>query len=79
MLEWFLSQTTPKRLGLVALAVVVVWFLLSWISSVVYERDCRHFNTHAGAQRFYHLTGGPVLDFHGLDGDDDGRACERLP
>lgn len=42
--------------------------------------NCADFSTHADAQACYEycLTTGHG-DVHGLDGDDDGSACERLP
>lgn len=78
MLKWFLGQSIQIRIVLVLLTLVLLWLMGVWIFGQVYDRDCRDFRTHADAQRFYHFTGGPVLDFHNLDGDDDGNACERL-
>lgn len=43
------------------------------------DRDCGSFATHAEAQAFFVAAGGPTRDPHGLDGDDDGIACESLP
>jgi hypothetical protein len=43
------------------------------------DRDCSDFATEREAQAFYERNGGPGSDPHGLDGDDDGRACEELP
>lgn len=42
--------------------------------------NCSDFSTHAAAQRCYEycLSLG-AGDIHGLDGDDDGLACESLP
>ena len=79
MLAWIRGQSPFIGIALVLVVIAVLWVAGAWLLSVVYERDCKHFNTHAGAQRFYHLTTGPVFDFHGLDRDDDGEACERLP
>lgn len=45
---------------------------------MVYDQNCKDFRFREDAQRFYYLTGGPVFDFHHLDGDDDGKACESL-
>jgi Excalibur calcium-binding domain len=42
------------------------------------DRDCADFKTHKQAQRFYEKHN-PSRDPHGLDGDDDGIACEDLP
>lgn len=78
MLRWFQKQSLIAKVACLLIAVIVVWFLGVCASSLVYERDCRQFSTQADAQRFYRLTGGPVLDFHHLDGDHDGKACERL-
>ena len=79
MMKWIREQSPKARIAWLVAALAAVWFLGSCASSIFYERDCRHFGTHSDAQRFYHLTGGPILDFHGLDGDNDGSACERLP
>jgi len=43
------------------------------------DRDCGDFSTQAEAQRFFIAQGGPEYDPHRLDGDGNGRACERLP
>ena len=44
------------------------------------ERDynCEDFTTCEEAQKFFRDHGGPRLDPYGLDGDDDGIACEKL-
>ncbi|MSQ40622.1 MAG: hypothetical protein EXR55_02970 [Dehalococcoidia bacterium] len=78
MLRWFQEQSFKARVAWLFVALVGVWFLGSCASGVFYDRDCRDFSTHADAQRVYHLTGGPVLDFHHRDGDRDGIACESL-
>lgn len=41
------------------------------------DRDCRDFRTRAEAQAFFEAAG--PNDPHRLDGDGDGRVCERLP
>jgi competence protein ComEC len=43
------------------------------------DRDCGDFTTHTAAQVFFVASGEPTRDPHGLDGDGDGVACERLP
>ena len=43
------------------------------------DRDCGDFRTRKEAQRFFIEQGGPEYDPHRLDGDANGRACERLP
>ena len=43
-----------------------------------YDRDCADFKTQKQAQRFFEKHN-PNRDPHGLDGDNDGRACEALP
>ena len=43
------------------------------------DRDCGDFSTHREAQRFFISEGGPSNDYHGLDRDGDGVACESLP
>jgi hypothetical protein len=42
--------------------------------------NCPDFDTHAHAQSFFEGTGGTTTkDPYGLDGDNDGIACESLP
>ena len=43
------------------------------------DRNCSDFDTWQEAQDFYEAAGGPESDPHGLDGDNDGIACEGLP
>lgn len=43
------------------------------------DRDCNDFDTHEEAQRFFDSEGGPEFDYHNLDRDGDGVACESLP
>jgi micrococcal nuclease len=43
------------------------------------DRNCASFATHAEAQAFFEAAGGPEVDPHGLDRDNDGIACESLP
>jgi micrococcal nuclease len=43
-----------------------------------HDRDCSDFKTHRQAQHFFEKHN-PRRDPHGLDGDDDGSACEDLP
>ena len=77
-----ISNNIPniRKSALLVLATIVgLWLAASWVSGKVYDRDCRDFGTHGKAQLFYHLTGGPMFNFHGLDGDRDGSACESLP
>ncbi|MCS4048011.1 hypothetical protein GGQ04_003168 [Salinibacter ruber] len=40
-------------------------------------RDCSDFDTQPEAQRFYESS--KPGDPHGLDGNNDGQACESLP
>jgi hypothetical protein len=42
------------------------------------DRDCADFSTQAKAQRFFNRHH-PNRDPHGLDGDNDGIACEDNP
>lgn len=42
------------------------------------DYDCPDFATQQEAQKFFESEGGPN-DFHGLDRDNDGVACETLP
>ncbi len=41
--------------------------------------NCADFSTHAEAQACFQACGGVNNDVHGLDGDNDGSACESLP
>jgi len=44
------------------------------------DLNCSDFSTHAEAQACYeHCLQQGYGDIHGLDGDDDGIACESLP
>lgn len=43
------------------------------------DRDCADFTTQAEAQAYFESKGGPTADPDRLDGDDNGRACDRLP
>src|SRR3712207_4766741 len=43
------------------------------------DRDCGDFASQRAAQLFYLRQGGPQLDPHGLDADDDGVACDSNP
>ena len=43
------------------------------------DMDCGDFSTQAEAQEFFENEGGPDEDYHNLDRDGDGVACETLP
>lgn len=43
------------------------------------EYNCADFKTQPKAQAFFEKAGGPSKDTNGLDGDNDGEACESLP
>jgi hypothetical protein len=43
------------------------------------EYNCADFATQKEAQTFFKNAGGPTKDTNGLDGDNDGEACEALP
>jgi hypothetical protein len=43
----------------------------------IVDRDCADFSTEAEAQAFFLAQGSG--DWHQLDADSDGRACEALP
>ncbi len=43
------------------------------------DYDCPDFSTQQEAQKFFEAQGGPRNDYHNLDRDDDGVACESLP
>lgn len=42
------------------------------------DRDCTDFSTQEEAQDFFESEGGPRTDYHNLDRDGDGIACESL-
>jgi len=43
------------------------------------QYNCDDFETQPEAQTFFKNAGGPSQDTNGLDGDNDGVACESLP
>jgi len=43
------------------------------------EYNCDDFATQEEAQRFFVNAGGPSDDVNGLDGDNNGVACQALP
>lgn len=43
------------------------------------DLDCTDFDTQEEAQDFFESEGGPADDYHNLDRDSDGIACESLP
>jgi hypothetical protein len=43
------------------------------------EYNCDDFKNQPQAQKFFTKAGGPNKDVNGLDGDNDGEACESLP
>ena len=70
------ARWAPRRAGRAALLAMLV---LTAVASgtppaLASDKDCADFDTQAEAQRY--LTPG---DPHGLDGDNDGRACDTLP
>ena len=78
MWEGFLELSLFVKAAWTAAAILVVLVVGAWAVAQVWDQDCRDFRTQGDAQRFWHLNGGPILDFHHLDGDSDGRACESL-
>ena len=50
------------------------------VCTCISDLNCSDFNTHAEAQRCYEYCKDQGYgDTHGLDGDNDGSACESLP
>ncbi|WP_434965999.1 excalibur calcium-binding domain-containing protein [Janibacter indicus] len=49
---------------------------VSTTSAAVADKDCGDFSSQAEAQTFFTTHGGPALDRHRLDADNDGIACE---
>jgi hypothetical protein len=63
---------------LVAIAAVFVALVVVPTASAG-DKNCSDFSTWKQAQHYFHKHGGPRHDPSGLDGDDDGIACEDLP
>lgn len=42
------------------------------------DRDCENFSSKREAQNFFEDQGGPNNDYHNLDRDGDGIACESI-
>lgn len=42
------------------------------------DYDCDDFSSQREAQQFFEDEGGPASDYHNLDRDGDGLACESL-
>lgn len=49
---------------------------VSTTSAAVADKDCGDFSSQAEAQTFFTTHGGPAIDRHRLDADNDGIACE---
>lgn len=49
---------------------------VSTTSAAVADKDCGDFSSQAEAQTFFTANGGPAIDRHRLDADNDGIACE---
>lgn len=70
-----------RRLRLAVPVLAVAMFALATApqpASAFRDLDCADFATHAQAQRFFKKHH-PNQDPHGLDGDNDGIACEDNP
>ena len=48
------------------------------VCSCTNDLDCTDFATHADAQACFEFCGGTNNDFHRLDNDGNGLACESL-
>jgi hypothetical protein len=67
------------RKALATLATAAAGLAIAAQPAVAFQdRDCSDFPTHRAAQRFFKHHH-PNRDPHGLDGDNDGIACESLP
>lgn len=42
------------------------------------DKDCSDFSSQREAQNFFEDQGGPATDYHNLDRDGDGIACESI-
>ena len=73
-------QAVIRRFRLAAPVLVAALFVLACAAQPALafrDRDCSDFSSHAQAQRFFKKHN-PNRDPHGLDGDNDGIACEAL-
>src|ERR687896_980150 len=61
----------------VALGLLGALMLSAPAPASAQDRDCSDFDSQAEAQDFYENAG--PGDPHGLDADDDGRACDSNP
>lgn len=62
--------------AMVALAATAV---LLFPKGAQADLNCADFSTQAEAQEAFVAAGGPAVDPNGLDGDNNGVACESLP
>ena len=69
---------TRTRRSVVLAALGAVPALALRDAAAVRDRDCSDFRTQRQAQRFFKKHD-PRDDPHGLDADNDGKACEELP
>ena len=70
--------------GIFIVIIIFVGYLIFRNSKSSYnteygDYDCSDFSTQAEAQAFFEAKGGPQKDYHNLDKDRDGVACESLP
>jgi hypothetical protein len=73
------SSIRRFRFAIPSLAVALFALALAAQPATAFrDRDCADFPTQAKAQRFF-LKHHPNRDPHGLDGDNDGIACEDNP
>jgi len=73
-------QAAIRRFRFAAPVLVVTLFVLACAAQPALafrDRDCSDFSSQAQAQRFFKKHN-PNRDPHGLDGDNDGIACEAL-
>ena len=74
-------QLASRRLSLAISSLAATLFVLAFVAqpAVAFrDRDCSDFSTQAKAQHFFNRHH-PNRDPHGLDGDNDGIACEDNP
>jgi len=75
---------TISGLGALTVVIIFIGYLIYINSKSSYntkygDYDCSDFATQAEAQAFFEAEGGPQKDYHNLDKDGDGVACESLP
>jgi hypothetical protein len=67
-----------RTLGIAAAVTSVAALMAASPAGAFVDKDCSDFPTQKKAQKFFKKHN-PKKDPHGLDADNDGKACETLP